>query len=71
VESNFSEQFKLLEKAAIDRKNLTTSQVANLLGLSKSVITKNQDSFEYETFRLSRAGRIGREIAWQVTKLKK
>ena len=71
VESNLSEQFEILEKAAIDRKNLTTSQVANLLGLSKSVITKNQDSFEYETFRLSRAGRIGREIAWQVTKLKK
>lgn len=71
LETSLSEQFEILEKAAIQKTSLTTSQVADLLGLSKSVVTKNQDSFEYEAFRFNRAGRIGREIAWQVTKLKR
>jgi hypothetical protein len=71
MESSLPEHLDILENAAAQAKQLTTSQIAQLLGISKSSVTKNQESFEYEGFRFSRAGRIGRELAWQVTKLKK
>lgn len=48
---------------------LSTSQLAELLSISNSVITKNSHSFEYEGFRFTRAGKLGRQIAWKVEKL--
>ncbi|MFH7029950.1 MAG: hypothetical protein ACHBN1_32445 [Heteroscytonema crispum UTEX LB 1556] len=71
IENELPEKFEILAKAAIEKTQLTTTEVATLLGISKSSVTKNQESFEYEGFRFSREGRKGREIAWQVTKLKK
>lgn len=70
IESSVTKHLDILERAAFQEEQLTTSQVAQLLEVSNSSVTKNQESFEYQGFRFSRAGRIGRELAWQVTKLK-
>ncbi len=55
-----------LRKAASQNLELTTSQIAQLLGVSSSVITKNPVSFDYEGFRFTRSGRSGRQISWKV-----
>jgi len=52
--------------AASQRSELTTNQIAKLLGISASVITKNPVSFDYERFRFIRSGRSGRQISWKV-----
>jgi|GEM_PF-1950185 len=55
-----------LKKSASEGSELTTSQIAQLLGISNSVITKNPVSFDYEGFRFTRAGRVGRQLSWKV-----
>ncbi|CBN56122.1 MULTISPECIES: hypothetical protein [Kamptonema] len=60
------EHLEPLKKAASQRSELTTNQIAQLLGVSTSFITKNSVSFEYEGFRFVRSGRSGRQISWKV-----
>lgn len=57
---------KPLTTAASEGSILTTSQIAKIIGVSNSVITKNPVSMEYEGFRFTRVGRIGRQISWSV-----
>jgi len=64
-ESNL-EHLEPLKKAAQSGKKLTTGQVAKILGVSNSFITKNSDSFDYEGFRFARAGKSGRQILWSI-----
>jgi biotin operon repressor len=71
IAKDITENFEILNNAFFQKQQLSTSQLANTLGISKSSITKNQDSFEYEGYCFKRAGRVGREIAWQVIKIKK
>ena len=66
-EVNFPpEHLEPLKKAASQGLELTTSQLAQLLGVSSSFITKNPVSFDYEGFRFVRSGRSGRQISWKV-----
>jgi hypothetical protein len=67
--NDLPEHLETLEKASMQGSVLTTTQIAQLLGISNSAITKNPDNFEYEGFRFIRAGRVGRQISWQVEKL--
>lgn len=60
------EYLEPLRKAASEGSELTTSQIAQLLGVSASFITKNPVSFDYEGFRFVRSGRSGRQISWKV-----
>ncbi|UBF24392.1 hypothetical protein K9N68_22175 [Kovacikia minuta CCNUW1] len=60
------EHLEPLRKAASQGSELTTSQIAQLLGVSTSFITKNPVSFDYEGFRFVRSGRSGRQISWKV-----
>jgi hypothetical protein len=62
----YPEYLEPLGKAASQGSELTTSQIAQLLGVSTSVITKNSVSFDYEGFRFIRSGRSGRQISWKV-----
>jgi hypothetical protein len=55
-----------LRKAASQGSELTTNEIAQLLGVSNSFITKNPISFDYEGFRFVRSGRSGRQISWKV-----
>jgi hypothetical protein len=55
-----------LRKIALQGSELTTSQIANLLGVSTSFITKNPANFDYEGFRFVRSGKTGRQICWKV-----
>lgn len=67
LETNLSlEHLEPLRKAASQGSELTTNQIAQLLGVSTSVITKNPVSFDYEDFRFVRSGRSGRQISWKV-----
>lgn len=52
--------------AASRGSELTTSQIAKLLDVSNSFITKNPISFDYEGFRFTRSGLSGRQISWKV-----
>ncbi|MEA5421032.1 hypothetical protein VB712_17540 [Spirulina sp. CCNP1310] len=61
-----SKYLEPLMKAASEGSELTTNQIAKLLGVSSSFITKNPETFDYEGFRLSRSGRSGRQISWSV-----
>ena len=60
------EHLEPLMKAASQGSELTTSQIAKVLGVSNSFITKNPVSFDYEGFRFTRSGRSGRQISWRV-----
>jgi hypothetical protein len=60
------EHLEPLRKAASQGSELTTNQIAQLLGVSTSFITKNPVSFDYEGFRFARSGRSGRQISWKV-----
>ncbi|MEX0271982.1 hypothetical protein AB3R30_22920 [Leptolyngbyaceae cyanobacterium UHCC 1019] len=60
------EHLEPLKKAASQGSELTTSQIAQLLGVSTSFITKNPSSFDYEGFRFVRSGRSGRQLSWKV-----
>ncbi|MEH2230573.1 MAG: hypothetical protein V7K71_13145 [Nostoc sp.] len=60
------EHLEPLKKAASQGLELTTSQIAQLLGVSSSFITKNPVSFDYEGFHFVRSGRSGRQISWKV-----
>ncbi|MEP0867046.1 hypothetical protein NDI37_21585 [Funiculus sociatus GB2-A5] len=60
------EHLEPLKKAASEGSELSTSQIAQLLGVSSSFITKNPVSFDYEGFRFVRSGRSGRQISWKV-----
>ncbi|MEO1348934.1 MAG: hypothetical protein AAFW84_09055 [Cyanobacteria bacterium J06635_15] len=60
------EHLEPLMRAASKDLELTTSQIAKLIGVSNSVITKNPASFDYEGFRFTRSGRSGRQISWRV-----
>lgn len=62
----YPEYLEPLLEAASQRSELTTNQIAKLLGISASVITKNPVSFDYERFRFIRSGRSGRQISWKV-----
>ncbi|MGB5959771.1 MAG: hypothetical protein WBG73_03845 [Coleofasciculaceae cyanobacterium] len=62
----FPEHLEPLEQAASQGLELTTSEIARLLGVSSSFITKNPISFDYEGFRFVRSGRSGRQISWKV-----
>jgi len=55
-----------LKQAASQNLELTTKEIANLLGVSTSFVTKNPVSFDYEGFRFVRSGRSGRQISWKV-----
>lgn len=65
-EGYFLEHLEPLRLAASKGKEMTTSQIAELLKVSSSFVTKNPISFEYEGFRFSRAGRLGRQISWRI-----
>jgi len=60
------EHLEPFRKAASQGSELTTNQIAKLLGVSTSFITKNPISFDYEGFRFARSGRSGRQISWKV-----
>ena len=60
------EHLEPFRKAASQGSELTTNQIAQLLGVSTSFITKNPISFDYEGFRFARSGRSGRQISWKV-----
>ena len=60
------EHLEPLKNAASQGSELSTSQIAQLLGVSSSFITKNPVSFDYEGFRFVRSGRSGRQISWKV-----
>ncbi|MEM1395562.1 MAG: hypothetical protein AAGG00_20195 [Cyanobacteria bacterium P01_H01_bin.150] len=60
------EHLQPLRKAASQNTELTTKQIAQLLGVSNSFITKNAVSFDYEGFRFIRSGRSGRQISWKI-----
>lgn len=60
------EHLEPLRKAASQGSELATNQIAQLLGVSTSFITKNPVSFDYEGFRFVRSGRSGRQISWKV-----
>lgn len=60
------EHLEPLRKAASQGSELTTNQIAQLLGVSTSFITKNPVSFDYEGFRFARSGRSGRQISWKI-----
>jgi hypothetical protein len=60
------EHLEPLMKIASRGADLTTSQIANLLSVSASFITKNPVNFDYEGFRFTRSGRVGRQISWKV-----
>lgn len=64
-----SEHLEPLQQATLQGLELTTSQIAQLLGVSSSFITKNPVSFDYEGFRFVRSGRSGRQISWRVEHL--
>jgi hypothetical protein len=67
LETEYSlEHLEPLRKAASQGSELTTNQIAQLLGVSNSFITKNPISFDYEGFRFVRSGRSGRQISWKV-----
>ena len=67
LETNHSlEHLEPLRKAASQGLELTTNQIAQLLGVSSSFITKNPVSFDYEGFRFVRSGRSGRQISWKI-----
>jgi len=67
LETDLSPEYlEPLRKAASQGSELTTSQIAQLLGISTSVITKNPVRFDYEGFRFVRSGRSGRQISWKV-----
>lgn len=55
-----------LRKAASQKLELTTSQLAQIIGVSTAFITKNPVSFDYEGFRFTRSGRSGRQISWRI-----
>jgi hypothetical protein len=64
--SHSLEHLEPLRKAASQGSELTTNQIAQLLGVSTSFITKNPVSFDYEGFHFVRSGRSGRQISWKV-----
>ncbi len=60
------EHLQPLRRAASENSELTTKQIAQMLGVSNSFITKNPVSFDYEGFHFIRSGRSGRQISWKV-----
>jgi len=61
--------FEKLEQACRNQWQLSTSEVANLLGMSAAEIQRYGDRFYEAGFVFSRAGyRAGGELAWKVSK---
>jgi hypothetical protein len=63
---NTLESFEILREAASNGTLLGTKQIAEVLEVSPSSITRKPHAFEYEGFRFTRSGRIGRQIGWKV-----
>jgi hypothetical protein len=61
--------FEKLERACLNHWELSTSEVANLLGMSVEEIKQYGGRFQEAGFVFTQAGyRSGREIAWRVSK---
>lgn len=68
--AQWMESLRFLEEAYQNRWLLSTSQLAQLLGLSAITISRRQ-TFERYGFIFNRAGHNGAEVAWEISKPKK
>lgn len=58
---------RALKEAAEEGWELTTTQVAQLLGMRPATL-RGGEKFDRHGFRFERVGKIGREAAWRVTR---